>query len=97
MITEAIQSVLDKLQEKEKLAIANRQQLKLLESKQKTSDAQVLSILKLATQVKEQQTKFKKVERIIDDQIMKQSADQQENTTNFNNFKSLLTQRVKEA
>jgi hypothetical protein len=28
MITEAIQSVLDKLQEKEKLAIANRQQLK---------------------------------------------------------------------
>jgi hypothetical protein len=51
----------------------------------------VSSILKLATQVKEQQTKFKKVERIIDDQIMKQSADQQENTTSVNNFKSLLT------
>ena len=57
----------------------------------------MLSILKLATQVKEQQTKFKKVERIIDDQIMKQSADQQQNTTSFNNFKSLLTQRVTEA
>lgn len=57
----------------------------------------MLSILKLATQVKEQQTKFKKVERIIDDQIMKQSADQQQNTTSFNNFKSLITQRVTEA
>lgn len=31
LITEAIQSVLDKLQEKEKLAIANRQQIKVLE------------------------------------------------------------------